>query len=215
MEREFIIAGLGGQGIQVAATLLGHAAVNANKRALLFAMFGGSQRGGDSECLVAISDEDRILAPPVIMQPISAAICMAASPYSRFEKLIRPGGLLAYNVSVTSTHEAGWIGGASGAKKKEGGIEHHRDDIAYLPIPASTIAQEKLGAVLVASLITLGAFATATKIIDVQTIKDSLKDALRPGRHKLIPLNKKALDLGAALLDDKSTIVNREAMKLF
>lgn len=218
MERELIISGLGGQGIQVTGALLGHAAVAENKRAMFFAMFDGAQRGGISECVVAMTEEERIIAPPTMLQPVSAAICMHPNAYFRFERWIKPGGLLAYNSSIRIGTRPEWMAGAGhgagglGTDKVE--IEHTRDDIAYLPIPASETAQEEVGNVLVASLIALSAFTETTGVVGLDALKNALREAIRPGRHKFIPINEQALDLGKAFVQE-DRIEQREALKLF
>lgn len=218
MEREMVISGLGGQGIQVTGTLLGHAAVAENKRAMFFAMFDGAQRGGVSECVVAMTEEDRIIAPPTMLQPVSATLCMHPNAYFRFERWVKPGGLMVYNSSITVGKRPEWMAGAGhgggdlGTDQLE--IEHTRDDIAYLPVPASNIAQEEIGNVLVAALVMLSAFAELSQVVKVETLKGSLKEAIRPGRHKFLPINEKALELGRQFMQE-DRIQQREALSLF
>ena len=48
MEREVIITGIGGQGIQLMAKVLAQAANRAGKQVMLFGIYGGMMRGGSS-----------------------------------------------------------------------------------------------------------------------------------------------------------------------
>jgi Pyruvate/2-oxoacid:ferredoxin oxidoreductase gamma subunit len=65
MEREIIFTGVGGQGIQLMAKVLAHAAVEAGKHVMLFGVYGGAMRGSPSECTVIIGDAE-IEAPPIV-----------------------------------------------------------------------------------------------------------------------------------------------------
>ena len=219
METQIVISGLGGQGIQVTGALFGHSAVAESKRAMFFAMFDGAQRGGISECIVALSDGDELRTPPTMLQPVAAAICMHPNAYFRFEKWLKPGGLMVYNSSITVGKRPSWMGegaghggGALGTDEIE--ITHGRSDIAYLPVPCSNIAQEDIGNVLVAALVGIGAFAETTGLVGLDTLKASLKEALRPGRHRFIPLNERALDAGRTYVQ-QPRVVQSDACTLF
>ncbi len=51
-----VFAGVGGQGILTAANILGKAALEANKKALIAEVHGMAQRGGAVECIINIGD---------------------------------------------------------------------------------------------------------------------------------------------------------------
>jgi 2-oxoglutarate ferredoxin oxidoreductase subunit gamma len=92
MEREIIIAGIGGQGIQVIGKTLAHAAVFEEARAMYYSLFDGGQRGGVSDCIVSIG-RDSIQAPPLIKQPCWVLVAMDPNGLVRYEKVVRPGRL--------------------------------------------------------------------------------------------------------------------------
>jgi 2-oxoglutarate ferredoxin oxidoreductase subunit gamma len=199
MQHELVISGVGGQGILVASQLLGHSVVVEGKRAMYFSMFQGAQRGGVCECLVVIAD-GRVEASPVIMQP-----------------LVRRGGLLVYNTSITmGTSDTKQSTGEGLALKADTTIElkPSRTDIALLGIPATDLAMNELGNQLQATLIALGAFIEISSIVSIESAKGSLAKTLPPHRQHFIPLNEQALDLGAKWAREKGELQNASALSL-
>ena len=58
MEKSFIIAGFGGQGVMVAGQLLSYTACETtDKYVTYFPSYGAEMRGGTANCYVVISDE--------------------------------------------------------------------------------------------------------------------------------------------------------------
>jgi 2-oxoglutarate ferredoxin oxidoreductase subunit alpha len=175
MERELKMTGTGGQGIQVATKILAQTAGLEGKEALHFAVFRGYVRGGLSECTVVLGDEP-LVAPPMLRR-ISAAIVMQGENWAELEPNVKPGGLLLVNSSVVPTQTA-------------------RTDLAEIRMPFSDMATE-LGHPMTVSLIALGAFIEATGAVDPAHMADSMRALLPERRHKLIPLNERALAAGA------------------
>ena len=56
MERELVLTGIGGQGVQLAAQVLATAAVLEDRRVMLFGVYGGTMRGGSSDSTVVVAD---------------------------------------------------------------------------------------------------------------------------------------------------------------
>jgi len=52
VERELLMAGIGGQGVQLAAQLLAKAATGSGRHAQLFGSYGGMMRGGNTDATV-------------------------------------------------------------------------------------------------------------------------------------------------------------------
>jgi len=50
-------------------------------------------------------------------------------------------------------------------------------------------------------MVALGAYLGLTKIVDLSSIEEALKQVLPPHRHKLIPLNSAALQKGLELVE--------------
>jgi len=87
MEREILLSGIGGQGVQLAAKMLAHAGMVEGRHVLQFSMFMGTMRGGSSECTVVVADAP-VEAPPVV--PYAwAAIAMHPSELGMIERKLR------------------------------------------------------------------------------------------------------------------------------
>src|SRR3546814_7168190 len=65
MEREIMLSGLGGQGVQLAAKTLAAAAVHEGLEVMVFGTYGGSMRGGNTDSTMVIGTGP-IRTPPVI-----------------------------------------------------------------------------------------------------------------------------------------------------
>lgn len=182
MQREMIIAGLGGQGLVVTSTLLAHAANSENKTAVQFSAYIGLIRGSRCECTVIVdTDGGPILGPPLVD---SQAAVMAMHPESLqdHEKDVKPGGLLFVNTSLVT-------------KKPS------RSDVVLIEIPATQMA-EQLGSAMAASMLALGAFVELTKIVQLSSVVKNLDKVIPPYRQKLIPINERALVTGAEFVRD-------------
>lgn len=97
MTEELIIAGFGGQGVLLAGKLLCVAAMREGRHVSHIPAYGAEMRGGTANCSVVISDED--IASPVIERP-SVVIALNGPSLVKFEKRVRPGGLLIWNSSL-------------------------------------------------------------------------------------------------------------------
>ena len=51
-ERELLLTGIGGQGVQLAAQFVARAAVYDRREVMLFGSYGGMMRGGDRKSVV-------------------------------------------------------------------------------------------------------------------------------------------------------------------
>jgi len=100
MTEELIIAGFGGQGVLLAGKLLGVAAMSEGRHVSHIPAYGAEMRGGTANCSVVISDEE--IASPVIERP-SVVIALNGPSLVKFEKLVRPGGLLIWNSSLVKS----------------------------------------------------------------------------------------------------------------
>ena len=95
MDREILLSGVGGQGVQLAAKMLALAGMIEGREVLQFSMFGGTMRGGPSECTVVIADA-AVEAPPIVPRAW-AAIAMSAGAGDALAKKLRPGAPIVYN----------------------------------------------------------------------------------------------------------------------
>jgi 2-oxoglutarate ferredoxin oxidoreductase subunit gamma len=176
MDEQIIIAGFGGQGVQLMGQLLTQAGMKEDKYVSFLPSYGPEMRGGTTNCNVVISDEP--VASPIVGEA-SCAMVLNLPSLIKFEKAVVPGGVLIVNTSLCDK-----------------AVE--RDDIKVINIPANDIALE-LGNIRVVNMIMLGAYLEATKAVAKDTIMDCLKETFGPRREHLLPINSQAMDEGAKI----------------
>ena len=94
MTEEIIIAGFGGQGVLSMGKILAYSGVIQNKEVSWMPSYGPEMRGGTANVTVIISDE-RISSP--ILNSYDTAIILNQQSMDKFEKTVKPGGLLIYD----------------------------------------------------------------------------------------------------------------------
>lgn len=176
-EQEIIIAGFGGQGVLSMGRLIAYAGMIEGKEVSWMPSYGPEMRGGTANCIVIVSNS-RISSP--IITKFDTAILLNQPSVDKFEKAVKPGGLLIYEKS-TVIHPP------------------TRTDIEIIGISAIEEA-DKLQAKQVANMIMAGAFLEKRPILKIETLIEALKKALPPRRHNLIPLNEQALSRGSELV---------------
>ena len=172
MYEELIIAGLGGQGIILAGSLLAQAAIVEDKEVSGLPSYSGEVRGGASAYSLIISAEE--ITSPIAIE-LTTLIAMNPSSLVRYESLIRAGGLLLVNSSLIYDKPV-------------------RQDLEIINIAATQIANT-LGDTRVANMIIIGVYITKTKIVTMNSLFIALEYF-----KKDTPLNKKALEEGAKLI---------------
>ena len=173
MEREILLTGIGGQGVQLAARSLAQAAMREGRRVLMFGTYGGMMRGGDTDATVVIG-EDSLLTPPVV-DHVWAVIAMHHLSWPAISRKLRPDGFLLTNEQVFQAE-----------------IAHPG---AVLSIPAAAIATET-GMPQAGSMVALGAFVAATGIVALDTLLAIAEEVLPPYRRQFAQGNREAMRLG-------------------
>ena len=64
--RDVIFTGIGGQGVQLCAKVLAHAAAADGHHVMLSSYFGGEMRGGRTEATVVTRDQPIVDLPPIV-----------------------------------------------------------------------------------------------------------------------------------------------------
>ncbi len=190
MERELLMSGIGGQGVQLAAQLLARAAIRAGRHVQLFGSYGGMMRGGNTDATLILGDEP-IQAPPMVGSAWSVVLMhheFAAPTLAR----LREGSVLVLNTSVVDRSVAD---GSSAA-----------GSLTLLPLPASELAND-LGAPAAATMVALGAYVAATSIVALDDLVAALPDTLPSYRRQHIAINEQALATGAAAAADSGVSV--------
>jgi len=172
MQTEIKFAGFGGQGILLSAKLLAYAAMKQDFFVAWVPSYGPEMRGGTAYCTVVISDKR--IGSPIIKNP-SHLVAMNRPSLEKFANDVKPGGVIFINSSLIPTRSG-------------------RDDIIELVVPANDIAI-KAGSVRAANIVALSAFAAKAGIVDLELLKDCVKEEFA-AKAKIIPLNMKAFDNG-------------------
>lgn len=177
MEREVLITGIGGQGVQLAAQVLARAATLEGREVMYLGIYGGMMRGGNTDSTVVVADAP-ITAPPVVSRAW-AALAMHDDYWRPVEAKLRPYGVVLVNDTTFNTNI--------------------RTDVNVHRVPATTVAAE-LDNPLGGSLVLLGAFAIATSIVGVDALVDAMRASVPSYRTQHIDANERAIRAGATLL---------------
>ena len=173
LEREILLSGIGGQGVQLASKTLAVAAMRSDRRVLMFGTYGGVMRGGDTDATVVIG-EDSLMTPPVIDHAWGALVMHPMSWPELLVKL-RPGGAVLINSSVFDAPVS--------------------YDGTIVELPASDMATEA-DMPQAGSMVALGAFAAATGIVSLEALLGVVEEVLPPYRRQFAEANRRALTLG-------------------
>ena len=139
--------------------------------------YGPEMRGGTANVTVIISDE-RISSP--ILNSFDTAIILNQQSLDKFEKAVKPGGLLIYDPN-------GIINPPS------------RKDISIYSVAAADEAG-KLGLSKIFNMIVLGGFLKLKPLVQPEFIHKGLEKSLPVRHHNLIPDNEKAIEIGKELI---------------
>jgi len=174
MERELLLTGIGGQGIQLAAQVLARAAIAEGRQVQMFGSYGGMMRGGNTEATVVIAD-GAIEAPPTIADTWSA-IFMHHDFSEPTRAKLRPGSLVLVNTTVF-----------------EGSFDPDRHRV--VDIAATDLAVD-LGNIMTASMIMLGAYAAATGMVALDSLDAAVSESLPSYRTQHVARNVAAIRAG-------------------
>lgn len=181
MQEEFVFSGFGGQGVMFAGQLLAYAAMDAGLEVTWIPSYGPEMRGGTAHCFVVISDKP--IGSPQVSSPKTAVLFNIPS-FDKYEMVVAPGGLLAYNASLVE-------------RKTE------RTDVTVLPVPASDLADE-IGNMRLLNVIMLGAVLTMRPAISVDVLRTALEGHIPPHRRDLLPQNFEALEAGVKFASEQA-----------
>lgn len=170
METSIVISGFGGQGVLLAGQLLAYAGMDAGKNVTWIPSYGPEMRGGTAHCVVIISDNP--IGAPIVNRP-DIAVVLNQPSYDKYEKLVKPGGLLVVNSSLVDVHPS-------------------RDDIDVVQIPANAIAEE-WGTAKMMNMAALGALLASRPVLPLEVVKQALVDHLPATKQHLVEANLKVI----------------------
>jgi len=185
MTEEIIIAGFGGQGVLSMGKILAYSGIMEDQEVSWMPSYGPEMRGGTANVTVILSDE-RISSP--YLKLFDTAIILNQQSMDKFEKSVKPGGLLIYDPN---------------------GISHHptRNDIQIFQIEGTKIAAE-MESKKIFNMVILGGFLKKKPIVKIENVIAGLKKSLSERYHHLIPLNEKAIHVGMQNIHPYKNLVN-------
>jgi Pyruvate/2-oxoacid:ferredoxin oxidoreductase gamma subunit len=182
-EREVLLTGIGGQGVQLAAQVLGRAAALEGRDVMLFGVYGGVMRGGNSDATVVVADEP-VQAPPIVSHAWSA-IALHPRYWDPLRRRLMAGAVVLRNASLFDdpAEDEGW----------------HVVDIA-----ATEVATERLANPLAVSMVATGAFVALTGLVELDSAITAMTESLPSYRRQHADANAVALRAGFDLVDGRA-----------
>ena len=177
MEKNFILAGFGGQGILLAGTILANAFMLDDKNVTWYPCYGAEMRGGTVNCEVVVSDSE---VSSVHKQDCDYALVLNQQSFDKFVKRVKAGGTIIANSTLVEETKP-------------------RNDIKYVFAPMGKIANS-LGTNKVTNVVSLGVLTSVTGIVSKNALTLAVEKILGTKKKELIPLNIKALELGMSAL---------------
>jgi 2-oxoglutarate ferredoxin oxidoreductase subunit gamma len=173
-ERELLLTGIGGQGVQLAAQVVARAATIEGRNVALFGVYGGMMRGGNTDATVVVGDGP-LQAPPLISHSWSA-IAMHDEFWGPIAPKLRPNAVVLVN-EVTFTSEL------------------DTDAFRVFRVPATDIAAE-IGNPLGASMVMTGAYVGITGLVGLDATIEGMRASIPPYRTQHIAGNETAIRAG-------------------
>jgi 2-oxoglutarate ferredoxin oxidoreductase subunit gamma len=171
MLTEIRIAGFGGQGVILAAAVIGKsAAIFQGGYATMTQSFGPEARGGSSSAQVILSTEPILY--PYVTQP-DILVVMSQEAYTRFTPQLKPGGILITEQELVR-------------------VDKYPTGVRVYGVPATRLAEE-LGRKVVLNIVMVGFFGAVTKLLDREALRKAVADSVPPAMEKL---NLQAFDKG-------------------
>ena len=175
MEYTILIAGFGGQGILSAGRFVATAALLEGREVSWLPSYGPEMRGGTANCSVIISDGP--IGSPILNE-MDALVALNGPSLAKFEKMVRPGGLVLLDSSLIKSRPA-------------------REDVRAIPVEASRLASEA-GNMTFAAIILLGCLSGETGCFSRDAFEKALYEALPERHHHLIPREMELFGKGMA-----------------
>ncbi|MDX9846746.1 MAG: 2-oxoacid:acceptor oxidoreductase family protein [Tenuifilaceae bacterium] len=179
MTEEIIIAGFGGQGVLSMGKILAYSGIMQDQEVSWMPSYGPEMRGGTANVTVILSDE-RISSP--ILQEFDTAIILNQQSLDKFEKSVKPGGVLLYDPNGITRHP-------------------ERKDIKVFKVEAAEEAT-RMQSAKTFNMIVLGAFLKLKPIVKMENVEKGLAKSLPERHHHLIPMNIDAIKKGFEIVKE-------------
>jgi 2-oxoglutarate ferredoxin oxidoreductase subunit gamma len=156
MNKNFIFAGSGGQGVLSVGIMLANIYILDDKNVTYCSSYGAEMRGGAVNCEINVSDEEVLC---VQNEQADYIITFNQTSYDKFIQKVKPNGTVIANSSLIEQTKP-------------------RDDINYIFAPMTESAQ-KIGNIKVANSIALGILIRLCNNISTDIITEKYKDILK------------------------------------
>ena len=174
MEKNFIFAGFGGQGVLLAGTILANAFMLEEKNVTWYPCYGAEMRGGTVNCEIVVSNTE---VSSVHKQNTDFALVLNQQSFDKFVKRVKSGGIIIANSTLVAESKP-------------------RNDIKYVFVPMGDIAN-KLGSAKVTNVVALGILANVCEgIVSKNYLAKSIEKVLGEKKKQFLPLNMQALEAG-------------------
>ena len=177
MEKNFILAGFGGQGVLLAGTILANAFMLEGKNVTWYPCYGAEMRGGTVNCEIVVSDTE---VSSVHKQDTDFALVLNQQSFDKFVQRVKAGGTIIANSTLVAESRP-------------------RADIKYVFAPMTQPANE-LGNGKVTNMVALGVLSSACDLVSKKFLAKGLEKVLGEKKKALLPLNLKALEIGVSSL---------------
>ena len=168
---EIRVAGFGGQGVMLAANIIGRAGcIYANGYATMTQNYGPEARGGASSAALVLSDEP-ILYPYTTRPDI--LVVLAQEAFTRFAPEMNPGGMLLIEQDLVR-------------------VTGLPSSIRVYSIPATRMAED-LGKKIVMNVIAVGFFAAKSGLLTKDAFRSAIADSVPAAAREL---NLRAFEAG-------------------
>jgi Pyruvate/2-oxoacid:ferredoxin oxidoreductase gamma subunit len=176
VERELLVTGIGGQGVQLATQVLARALTLENRYVMSLGTYGGTMRGGNTDASLVYADQP-ISAPPIVTRAWSG-LAMHHRFWESMHTRLQPGAVLLVNSPI---------------------FDPSIDLSAFsaFEVPAVEIATAQ-GSPLAAAMVMIGAYAGATGAVSVGALEQAIEQSLPSYRRQLLEVNVAALRAGHA-----------------
>lgn len=161
---EIQLSGFGGQGIILAAYILGKAAaLHDHKYATMTQNYGPESRGGACSGQVIISDSP--VSYPHLTRP-NVVVAMSQEAYTKYAKDMAEGGLLLIDEDLVQTKD-------------------NPPSSTCFGIPATRIAEQEIGRKMVANIVMLGFLAALDPTVSPDALRQSVRESVPKGSENL------------------------------
>lgn len=178
MYYDTIMAGFGGQGIQTISLLIAVAAINKGLEVTYLPSYGVEKRGGRTDVIMVISDEE--IGAPIINHP-QCVMALDSIALRTYQGKIKENGILIYNKSLIPSQQV------------------EREDIEIIPLGCNEEAIA-IGSTKLANMIALGAYIAKTDFVTFEEIARAMEEVIPERLKKFIPSNLSAVKRGMEIV---------------